>query len=252
MISGFHITASIQPPTVNLENGGTTHTQASIPNFAAINGTHIPEDTLASLVTRIEKLEAEVFKTERSMPDEFQKVAKMEPNEPKLLALASLPANGDEAASESSLAWSKVFDEVVRRVDSCAGQPSVNECLVQMKQLKRDITTLSRSLANSKVSVSDVQTIEAFMDTNRPDEPEPVESLVKHNTRKDDEWWRSSLPRHILRPAGAQMKRTSNAQERKWGPCFYCPCTEWKPGHSCEGQRQAQQRKREKESSRGS
>ena len=252
MISGFHITASIQPPTVNLENGVTALTHPSVSHLQSIAGTHISEDTLAFLITRIEKLEAGVFKSEQLVPAKFQKNATEEPKENVAPVPAPLPALTDDTSLESSLAWSKVFDEIGRRVDSCAGQPSVNECLIQMKQLKRDITTLSKALTNAKVNVVDAPTIRAFLDTNRPDEPEPVESLVKHTTKKDDEWWRSSLPRHILRPTGAPVKRTSNAPERKWGPCFYCPCTEWKPGHSCEGQRQAQQRKREKESSRGS
>ena len=244
MISGFQITASIQPPTVaqhstelRLPDDYTQQRALSLPSHPPIT-----EDTFRSIYARLDLLEQEVFKPKALIDEVDSKKSSTLDDRSSNIDVS----NVSTASELSSECWSSVFDVIIKRLDNCAGQPSVNECIMSMRNLKKDLSRISECLQAAQMDVKAHKACEGFLKLQpdakhegNQDEPAPTTS------KKEVGWWRSSAPRGVLKAVGRQ----STASSKHWGPCFYCPCTEWKPGHSCEGSRLAQLRKKERESS---
>ena len=242
MIPTFHITASIHPPTVGithstLQTGGTPASSALLVQDQS--DPPLKRPNLEDLSARIQKLEEEVFKS-KLISDNSQVCT---PAPVSGIPVLSLPGEVDSAAELSAVNWSSVFDIIIKRLDSCASQPSVNECILSMRSLKKDLAHVSDSLKASRMSVLDAKACDSLL-ANPASVPE-VEPIDRGYSggKKDASWWRSSAPRSVLKA----VNRPSPAGAKKWGSCFYCPCTDWKPGHTCEGSRLAQQRKLDRE-----
>ena len=241
MLSGFQITASIQPPSVVFQPSGSLAIEkGDEPGRSLQSHNTVTEENVNAMLERIEKLEAEVFKHRITVDSDSVCAAAVE------TPMAIVPVQPTMDEPVSSERWSIVIDEIGRRLDSCAAQPTVNECIVSMKQLKRDIVSLSKALDSFNLSEEQLQSIKPFFEQSSS--IATVDTAATRQSRKEEGWWRNSVPKHILRSTGSTSKSDIPSSQKKWGPCFYCTCTEWKPGHACEGSRLAQQRRREKES----
>ncbi len=241
MLSGFQISASIQPPSVIFQPSGS---QVPVNGFEQSrclpSDSAITEENFSLVLDRIEKLEAEVFKASRFIAADA--VCENVVGTP--MSIVAVQPTMDKPVSSES--WSVLIDEIGRRVDSCAAQPTVSECIVSMKQLKRDIVSLSKTLEPFKLGDEAFSSIKPFLEQSSS--IPTVETSIRQ-AKKEDGWWRSGVPKHILRSTGISSSKSEiPSSQKKWGPCFYCTCTEWKPGHTCEGSRLAQQKRREKES----
>lgn len=241
MLSGFQISASVQPPSVVFQPSGVqVPVNGFQPSRCLPSHSVITEENFNLMLDRIARLEAEVFKARRSLDSES--ICENLVETP--MAIVAVQPTMDKP--ESSESWSVVIDEIGRRLDSCAAQPTVNECIVSMKQLKRDIVSLSKTLEPFNLSEEALSSIKPFLE--KSSSIPSVETSIRQ-AKKDEGWWRNGVPKHILRSTGnSSTKSEIPTSQKKWGPCFYCTCTEWKPGHTCEGSRLAQQKRREKES----
>jgi hypothetical protein len=253
MLSGFHITASLHPTS-----GPLSESQGN-PLLVTSSGIEggLPSDIANELRSRITRLESEVFKGQSINVDrEEMKLNVVREPEP------ILPLADRDPTSDSDKPWSVVFEEIARRLDACASQPSVNECVFQMRQLKRDLVSLSKSLESYPMTESQLSVCKGFAletteykivqegNSKRSDEPSftphTAPPIVKEPV-VGEKSWKAQLPRHLMK----HQVTSQRSNQKKWGPCFYCPCTDWKPGHTCEGSRLAQIRRKERES-RGS
>jgi hypothetical protein len=242
MVPRFHFTASIQPPTVSFDPSLPTPPDGSklslnvLPDYA-----DPPDETIRNLIARVNRLEVAVFK-ESEASNEVNGFVKPE-TDSKLQQLADI---SPDALTDT--AWSALIDAMGKRLDACAGQPSVNECVLSMRQLKRDLVTLSQSLSDCKMNTKQMEAVRPFLGVQSPpsevsSEPNPKQS------KKEATPWKAVIPRGSFKPSsGPGLRSGAPNADKKWGPCFYCSCTEWKPGHTCEGSRLAQQRKKERES----
>lgn len=233
MISGFQITASLQPPTVSFHRSDSTQ-QLELDSAKHHLQTVSYDELIRALSARVEKLETEVFKQTDSSQVPAIKDTEPDPHE---------PTHGASRSVESSQTkWASIFEEVGRRLDFCAAQPSVSECISSMKDLKRELNILSETFGNRLMSREHFTVCEPFL------KPSPGPAIAKY-PRKEEPVWRLQAPqhRHQFIPR-ASFGKASGESGKKWGPCFYCTCPEWKPGHSCEGSRAAEQKRKEKES----
>lgn len=245
MISGFHITASLQPPTVklNADEVGITPGQADTDNKILLHTSIRPyEELIRALSLRVEKLEAEVFKDENSVKVPAIKDSEPEPQD--------IPRGSVIADVMSSTKWASVFDEVGKRLDSCAGQASVSECIASMRSLKRDLATLAESFGERTMTKEQTELCCQFLRSQTATIPniKGANEVVVKYPRKEEPMWRTQAPpQKYASVPRSSFSKASGEGGKKWGPCFYCACPEWKPGHSCEGSRAAEQRRREKE-----
>ena len=254
MIPRLHITASVQPQHLSYNELPA----GRVPAVAMEHG--ISEEFTRDVHSRLARLEEEVFKARTSLNAESRSIISS-PNSDGVL-----PGYDRDIHSSAGKTWSCVIEEIVRRLDSCAGQASVNECVISMRQLKRDLSQFAERLDGSRMSESQAGAFEAFGIGGGT--VELFKEVKTDISEKDDRVEKPTLPLHIVKAAPnltneLKWKSSNNRQggktysflqrgsQKKWGPCFYCPCTDWKPGHTCEGSLAAQLRRKERES-RGS
>ena len=245
MFSNIHITASLQQPTGESSSTGSQGTVLSLSDNADV-------------LTRLARLEQEVFKSNVAIE-----------NKPKPERVLS------------DVSWSRVFEEFAKRVDYCGNSSSMSECVNSMKQFRQDLLDLSKQLDSSEMLESDFEIIEPFLkipsirsvsgvvepapgllQRSAPglsQQPSPVvvaetpyvdttsSQYVATTSSSAD---RTSTTTYTYTP-NRSFSRSSvgsvGGKGKRWGPCFYCSLQEWVPGHSCEGSRNAQLRKKEKE-----
>lgn len=228
MFPSIQITATLPPvqaPTVTFAEGKSPRIIASTSSAASDIG--LSGDQLQSIFGRLERLEGRVFKPSCAGDAVAIEDAPTEP-------LAPIQA----AMSDKS--WSVVLNEIVRRLDSCAGQQTMSECIVSMRRLKGDLARLSGELVETLMTEEQEQKCEEFLKGSCETEQAGPSSKF---TRSND--WRSGTNPRFRHSIGA---RHSMPSPKKWGPCFYCSLQEWKPGHSCEGSRAAELRRKQRES----
>ena len=198
-----------------------------------ITDSSLSTDVLASITERLAKLEDEVLKSKSVKSESI---------------VSPTPDLPTPAITWSTQSWSAVVTETMRRLDACASQQGMNECIVSMRKLKEDLGLLRHSLKESRMTPGDEEACKPFLHPSGAAAQAPPE--VKQ-PRRDDSW--RATPPHITRiwSKPPTTGRPSGDGSKKWGACFYCPCTEWKPGHTCEGSKAAELRRKERES-RGS
>jgi hypothetical protein len=251
MLSGLHITASLHQPPGNLNDNQSS----LLPVTSATNYAAIAPDVLGEIRSRLTRLELEVFKGQdiRVEPPEINISSVLKPD-------IALPLTDKNPTESSGMSWSYLVDEIARRLDCCAGQPSVNECVFLMRELKRDLVSLSKSLANHEMTEEQSASCLTFLrktsetsgnvgENREKVECQPVAPKVHvpppKETVAEEKGWKTQVHRIMGR-----QQNNSNSQrpsQKKWGPCFYCPCTDWRPGHTCEGSRLALLRRKERE-----
>ena len=233
MISGFHISASVQAPNVAF-NQSDCRNQSDPLVLEAKNPVYPYEDMIKSLSDRIDKLETHVFNQNESLSKQAINDSEPEPHENSVIS--------SPEEQRSSQPWSRVFEEVVRRLDFCASQPSVNECIASMRALKRDLNTLAEMFGKSTMTKDQSERCDILFKCK------PGSEVIAKYQRKEEPVWRPQVPqRNQFVPRPSNLKSGLDGG-KKWGPCFYCNCPEWRPGHSCEGSRVAEQRRKERDS----
>ena len=244
MIPRFEFTASIQPPTVNFDSSISDATDASkVAVNVSPNYTVASHDVICNIIGRLTRLEGAVFKdTDPTNGTEPERAVATQSQ------VRQLPLTDSQPETVTDTAWSVLVDAMGKRLDACAGQPSVNECVLSMRQLKRDLVSLSQALSEFKMHEKQLEAVTPFLEARSSPSEQSSEPQVKQ-IKKETTPWKAVISRNSVRPSyGTGYRQGPSNPDKKWGPCFYCTCTEWKPGHTCEGSRLAQQRKKERES----
>ena len=212
MIQGIHITATLQ--TGRSESSNQPVSEVTIPLKQLTDRNTVVEDTrIDNILERLTKLEAMV-----TLP----------------------PSTADIVASET--AWGDVFISIVRRLDSATSQQSVTDCIRALRDVREHVMKLCACLKNENLSVSQHELLHSFLEDSKELVPvlpaDPVASSPEVS------------PPKLMEPGCHSRVKGNGRQSRgggkSWGKCFYCP-TEWKPGHACPGQIEAQRKKAERE-----
>lgn len=228
MFPSIQITATLPPvqaPTVTFSEGKSPRIIASTSSAASDIG--LSGDQLQSIFDRLERLEGHVFKPSSACD---------------AVAIEDAPTEL-EASTQAVMghkSWAVVLNEIVRRLDSCAGQQTMSECIVSMRRLKDDLARLSGEFLDTMMTQVQELKCEEFLKGSCETEPAGPSNKF---TRSND--WRSGTNPRFRHSTGT---RQSMPNPKKWGPCFYCSLQEWKPGHSCEGSRAAELRRKQRES----
>lgn len=194
-----------------------------------LTSSNLQPEAITDLLERMTRLEAEVFKIKPEIAVDKK--------------TDSIPSSVIQETEASDLSWATVFSEFAKRVDQCASQDSMAECIKSMKQLRQDFSELSIQIGSSKVSRTDFGVMEPFMK-----HAAPASSIVRFTNKQSEP--RMSEGRSSSGEGRSFSFLRKPTTGKKWGPCFYCSLKEWMPGHTCEGARQAQLRKKEREINR--